>query len=169
MLPVMTPEFAYGLYQLFLQEYAHESATTRKVLAAIPTTELDYAPCPKSTKAIDLAWHIANTEAGILNNVAGEGYTVGPRPAEMATPEAIVAFYDEAKSTALENLAKIPQDQWAEVITMWGVFTMPRAIFLGMAVKHTVHHRGQLSTYLRPMGGLVPAIYGGSADEPMSM
>jgi uncharacterized damage-inducible protein DinB len=43
----------------------------------------------------------------------------------------------------------------------------PAATYLGLLIKHSVHHRGQLSAYLRPMGGKVPAIYGGSADEPM--
>ena len=48
------------------------------------------------------------------------------------------------------------------------MITAPRVTFLSLNLRHLVHHRGQLSAYLRPMGGKVPSIYGGSADEPMA-
>jgi len=55
-------------------------------------------------------------------------------------------------------------EQLAKEIDMFGMIQAPAVGFLAMAVKHSVHHRGQLSTYLRPMGGSVPGIYGPSAD-----
>jgi uncharacterized damage-inducible protein DinB len=60
----------------------------------------------------------------------------------------------------------LPGDQLAREMSMMGVLTKPAVIFLSFLIRHTVHHRGQLSTYLRPMGAKVPSIYGGSADEP---
>jgi uncharacterized damage-inducible protein DinB len=55
-------------------------------------------------------------------------------------------------------------EKLGNVIDMFGMIKLPGVNFLSMAAKHSVHHRGQLSTYLRPMGGTVPGIYGPSAD-----
>jgi uncharacterized damage-inducible protein DinB len=57
----------------------------------------------------------------------------------------------------------------AQVTDFYGVMQMPAIKYMNFLIKHSVHHRGQLSAYLRPMGGKVPSIYGGSADEPMQM
>ena len=60
-------------------------------------------------------------------------------------------------------------EQLAGIVDFYGMFQLPAAAYLNFANVHCVHHRGQLAAYLRPMGGKVPSIYGGSADEPMAM
>jgi uncharacterized damage-inducible protein DinB len=59
-------------------------------------------------------------------------------------------------------------DELAKIVDFYGMFQLPAAAYLNFANVHCIHHRGQLSAYLRPMGGKVPSIYGGSADEPMN-
>jgi uncharacterized damage-inducible protein DinB len=67
-------------------------------------------------------------------------------------------------SAALNRVRALPADRLTGVLDMFGVIQAPAVNFLAIAAKHSVHHRGQLSTYLRPMGGQVPGIYGPSAD-----
>jgi len=63
----------------------------------------------------------------------------------------------------------MPAEKLAQTIPAFGMFNLPAAVYLGFVNNHSIHHRGQLATYLRPMGAKVPSIYGGSFDEPMSM
>jgi uncharacterized damage-inducible protein DinB len=64
----------------------------------------------------------------------------------------------------LNRVRALPGDKLTNVIDMFGVIQAPGVNFLAITIKHSVHHRGQLSTYLRPMGGQVPGIYGPTAD-----
>jgi uncharacterized damage-inducible protein DinB len=59
-------------------------------------------------------------------------------------------------------------EQLATPVDFLGVFNLPAVFYLGFVNNHSIHHRGQLAAYLRPMGSKVPSIYGGSADEPMN-
>jgi uncharacterized damage-inducible protein DinB len=72
--------------------------------------------------------------------------------------------YKEKVSTALDRVRALPGDKLTNVLDLMGMIQLPAINLLAMTVKHSVHHRGQLSTYLRPMGGTVPGIYGPSAD-----
>jgi uncharacterized damage-inducible protein DinB len=80
-----------------------------------------------------------------------------------------IALYKAKLPVALEKIKGLPGEQLAKEMNMFGVFNFPTVVYLSFLIRHSVHHRGQLSTYLRPMGGKVPSIYGGSADEPMQM
>ena len=62
----------------------------------------------------------------------------------------------------------MPAEKLAATVDFFGMMQMPNVTYLGFANNHSVHHRGQLAAYLRAMGSKVPAIYGDSADEPMS-
>jgi uncharacterized damage-inducible protein DinB len=79
-------------------------------------------------------------------------------------PADAVARYKERVPAALNRVRALPGDKLAKVIDLLGMIQAPGINFVAMAAKHSVHHRGQLSTYLRPMGGKVPGIYGPSAD-----
>jgi uncharacterized damage-inducible protein DinB len=79
-------------------------------------------------------------------------------------PADAVARYKETMPPALGRIRGLSGDQLITSIDLFGMIQAPRVNFLAMAVKHSVHHRGQLSTYLRAMGGKVPGIYGPSAD-----
>ena len=81
----------------------------------------------------------------------------------MTTADAI-ARYKEKVPAALDRVRNMSGDELGKVIDLLGMIQAPGVNFLAMVIKHSVHHRGQLSTYLRPMGGKVPGIYGPSAD-----
>jgi len=79
----------------------------------------------------------------------------------------VVAFYKQALPENLAQLRAASGDALACDVDFFGFMKKPAAGFLALAKNHTIHHRGQLVSYLRAMGSKVPAIYGGSADEPM--
>ncbi|HEY0809420.1 MAG TPA: DinB family protein, partial [Longimicrobiales bacterium] len=76
----------------------------------------------------------------------------------------VVAFYEKTFPKKLAALRDLPGESLAETIDFFGMFQMTRAQWIGFANNHSVHHRGQLSAYLRSMGCRVPDIYGPSGD-----
>jgi uncharacterized damage-inducible protein DinB len=74
------------------------------------------------------------------------------------------AWYDERLPRSLERLKAVSSDDLAKPIDFRGLFKFPAVVFLRIGLNHTIHHRGQLSMYLRPMGAAVPSIYGESYD-----
>jgi uncharacterized damage-inducible protein DinB len=74
-------------------------------------------------------------------------------------------WYETQMTRALDRVRSMTPEQLATPLNFYDVFNFPAFVYLSFLEKHSVHHRGQLSTYLRPMGGKVPSIYGGSADE----
>jgi len=167
----MTPEQASAMLAMACQEAAHESVTTRKVLAAVPVDKGDYTPAEKSMSAIDLAWHIASAEVWFFTSIADGAFPKGggARPEEIKTSADVVAWYDANHGPALERVKALSGEAAAKIVDFYGIIQMPAVAFMQFNVKHTCHHRGQLSVYLRPMGAKVPSIYGGSADEPFQM
>lgn len=165
----MSPEHAKIILEMYCADALGEAATTRKVLAAIPEGQNDYTPHEKSMKALDLAWHIAASDVwfldGILNGAFGHGDE--KRPDEIKSGADVAKWYEANFGPMVDKVRALDGEMAARVIDFFGVMQAPAATYLGLLIKHSVHHRGQLSAYLRPMGGKVPAIYGGSADEPM--
>lgn len=80
------------------------------------------------------------------------------------SPADAIAHYEKHIPAALDRVRGMSSDQLATVIDLFGMIQAPGINFLAMTITHSVHHRGQLSTYLRAMGGKVPGIYGPSAD-----
>lgn len=161
------PAFAMGTMQMITGSIAQEMLTTRKVIAAIPQDRCAYRPDPKAKTAIELAWHIVTGEVGMLDCIADMKFTMEDRyPTVPGTVDEILAWYDENGKRALARVQAMSQEQLATPVDFFGVLNLPVFCYLSVVNNHTVHHRGQLSTYLRPMGGKVPSIYGGSADEP---
>ena len=89
----------------------------------------------------------------------------GPAP---ATAAEILAYYDQHVPPLGGKIAALSGEQLATPVQFF-VFNFPAVLYMDFWIKHTVHHRGQLSTYLRAMNAHVPTIYGGSADEPFEM
>ena len=83
----------------------------------------------------------------------------------MRTGSDIGAWYAEKFAKNLAGISALSGEQLAKVLDFRGVFQMPAVAFLTFHMNHEIHHRGQLSTYLRPMGGKVPSIYGESYDS----
>jgi uncharacterized damage-inducible protein DinB len=82
-----------------------------------------------------------------------------------STISEILDFYDKSVTTLLPKVKALSGDDLTKVVAFFGM-QFPNVTYLNIMMNHSIHHRGQLSAYLRPMGGKVPSIYGGSADEP---
>ena len=161
----MTPEHAVVIRDYFAGLFARESATTRKVIAAAPSDKNEYAPSGKCMEAGKLLRHIAESEVFFLRGIAdGEFKSGGLMPPEATTPEAIIAWYDENQPIQLKRVAALSGEHLTTNIKFF-IWDLPAHQFLPLSLMHAVHHRGQLSAYLRPMGGKVPSIYGPSGDE----
>jgi len=143
-----------------------ERPVTKSVIGAIPADKADYRPDPITRSAIDLAWHIVTAENRFLEAVAAGSFDLNPweRPAAVGTPADINAWYDERSARAVEKLKGVSGADLVRPIDFRGLFQFPAVIYLSLALNHSIHHRGQLSMYLRPMGAKVPSIYGESYD-----
>jgi len=165
----MTPEFAAGLRDFLLAALDSEVPATTKVILAMPEGAGEYAPDPKCMPALKLAYHIVASEIWFFDSVVNGAFGDFPSGPEPATPAAVVAWWNEARPAARAKVAEMSGEKLAAIGDFFGMFQFPMATYLNFANVHCIHHRGQLSAYLRPMGGKVPSIYGGSADEPMGM
>jgi uncharacterized damage-inducible protein DinB len=164
----VTAEFAQGYREMMLQGLAREVNTTKNVLSAIPENKKDFRPEPNARTAWELAWHLANTDVQFLDGIA-DGKFAMETPDDEHKPHSVtqlVAWYDENMARALERVHKLTAEQLMQPIEFFGAFHLPAAFYLGFLNNHSIHHRGQLATYLRPMGAKCPSIYGGSYDEP---
>ena len=165
--PSLSPEFAAGLRDIMVQGLARELETTKKVLAAIPNDKRDYRPDPKSRTAWELAWHLASSDVQMTDEIADHKFTMEPRfKDEPKSVAELAAWYDTQFNRAIGRLRAMTPEQLCTPVDFYGVFNMPVVFYLSFVNNHSIHHRGQLATYLRPMGSKVPSIYGGSADEP---
>jgi uncharacterized damage-inducible protein DinB len=164
----MTAEEARFLLNYLLPAVESEYKTTRKVLAAVPADRQDYRPDPVSRNAFELAWHIASGEVVFLEGITRGQFTAGEptMPSYINTVADILAWYDQNLPGLIGRLKALTDEQLARPIPFFGIINEPAVAYLSFMLSHTVHHRGQLAVYLRPMGGKVPDIYGGSADEP---
>ena len=162
----LTSEQAKAVADSMLADFESEAEATKRVIAAIPAGQENYAPNPTNMTALDLAWHIARAEPFFLNSVADGQFVRGDsaRPASIRNAQDVVAWYDANVPAALSRVRGLSGEQLAKDVDFFGVRKMPAASCLVFMVKHGAHHRGQLSAYLRPMGAKVPSIYGQSAD-----
>jgi uncharacterized damage-inducible protein DinB len=165
----MHPEFALGYRQMMLHGLGRELEITKKVIAAIPDSKSDYRPDPNARTAWELAWHLANSDVQFLNGIADMNFTMAKAAQKPANISELVAWYDNNFKSASARVAALTAQQLITPLNFMGVFNFPSVVYLGFVNNHSVHHRGELATYLRPMGSKVPKIYGGSFDEPMQM
>ena len=155
------------LNDLFLPLLEREHPTTRRVIEAIPPHNGDYRPDPASKTALELAWHIVAAEKRFLEGIAnGEfNFNAITRPVNVRTGADIGRWYGDTVQAVLPRLRQLTGDQLIRSIDFRGIFQAPAVMFFQTALNHSIHHRGQLSAYLRPAGGKVPPIYGESYDS----
>lgn len=171
--PAVSPEFAAGVREFYLHQLRMEIPTTIKVIQAIPEGKINWRPDDKARTALDLAWHIATVDVLFADEIAaldfGKMMDEEQRLAKQCpkTPNEIAAWYQEHYPKSLDKLAKMTPQQLLTPLNFLGMMTLPAFSYLAFIQNHSVHHRGQLSAYLRPMGGKVPSIYGPSADAEM--
>ena len=150
-----------------IADFENEMRTTLRVVDAVPNDHLDYRPDSKSKTGLGLVRHITLEDEWLLNCIANGEFTPPPYDSDacgIMNPAGAIARYKEKVPVALDRVRAMSGEQLTNVIDMFGMIKAPGVNFLAMTVKHSVHHRGQLSTYLRPMGGKVPGIYGPSGD-----
>ena len=169
----MNADQAKFLTEYFANMLENESRTTAKVLAAVPDNKRDYKPDDKSRSAWDLATHLALGDIWFLDSIINGAYKFDgdaekQQVAKFKNVNDLVEHYNREFPAKLKALRALPPENLTNVVDFFGVFQSPKATHLGFANNHSIHHRGQLASYLRAMGSKVPSIYGGSADEPMS-
>jgi uncharacterized damage-inducible protein DinB len=165
----MTPDQAKLLCKVFMDTNEQEAAATKKVIRAVPDDKKTYTPEAKSMTAHQLAWHITSAEVMFLDFVLSGKMPAGRPPDPPPTIAAILDWYETNHRDRVTKVKELAGEKLATVVPLFAGIEHPTVVYLNMMNLHTAHHRGQLSTYLRPMGSKVPAIYGGSADEPMQM
>jgi len=156
--------------EFFLSHWDKEAAATRKVIGRIPEDRCEYRADPKARTARELAWLIVREEAALADGLEKGVFEWVEVPAPAKVGE-IVAQYDREHDAITKRLRAIAAPRWEEKMPfLFGGQEFMKETGYEMAwgfLLDQIHHRGQLSTYLRPMGAKVPAIYGPSADEAM--
>lgn len=163
----MTSEQALTILNaVALPSLTNEQPLTRRVIEAILPDKGDYKPDPFSRPALELAWHIVSAENRFIEAACDGAFDLSPRPMPetIKTSADVAAWYDREFAKSIARAKGLSGEQLTKVIDFRGIFKLPAVMFLNIGLNHSIHHRGQLSTYLRPMGSKVPSIYGESYD-----
>jgi len=162
----MTADNAMFLLRgVYLPTLKNESQLTKKVLEAVPADRADHRPDPVSKTAMELVRHIAAADVRFADTVINGRFETGAvLPADLKTPAEIATWYEQTYAERLETLKNLTSEQLTNMVDFRGMFQRPAVMFLMIGAHHTIHHRGQLSSYLRSMGAKVPSIYGESYD-----
>jgi len=154
-----------------IQEFDQEAGTTRRVLERVPTDKLAWKPHPKSMSLGELALHVA-ASPGVIAGWCAQDVTEfsGEKPPAPASTADILAAHDAGVKTVKDTLGKLGDDglkaTWTAKAGGNTLMAMPKtALVRAIVMNHWIHHRGQLSVYLRLLDVAVPSIYGPSADE----
>jgi uncharacterized damage-inducible protein DinB len=160
------------IVESLLPEFDHEIGTTRKLLERVPEEKFAWQPHPKSMSLGDLASHLANLVGWgtVTLNDTGIDLAGAGRGPEAHSRAELLATFDR---NAADTRAALAGKSDAELMAPWTlkreghtIFTMPRSsVWRSFVLSHIIHHRGQLSVYLRLQEVPVPSIYGPSADE----
>ena len=162
----LTPDLAEYLLSASFPTLKTEHQTTKRVIEAIPLDKGDYRPDAVSKTALELAWHIVAAEKRFLAGISAGAMDFSPinRPDSIKNSAGIAAWFDETFAANLAKLGGLKGEHLVKPIDFRSMFQLPAVGFLQLAMNHTIHHRGQLSMYLRPVGAKVPSIYGESYD-----
>jgi uncharacterized damage-inducible protein DinB len=162
--------------EFFIRRWQHEFPTFLDVCKALPPGRLEYRPHPQSRSAGELVALLVSVEQSCVDLCATgrRSYNSGLRfhpTGGFTTLEEMVRAYEQHHRALAEKLNDLDDNSWNRPAWMMGgeqeiILKDTIGGLLWIALFDAVHHRGQLSTYIRPMGGKVPSIYGPSADAP---
>jgi uncharacterized damage-inducible protein DinB len=149
-----------------------EYEATCKVLEAVPDAKRDYKPDDKSRSAWELAVHLATADVWFLQSIIDHNFPWDPDNekkalSQFAKGSDVVAYYKKEYPAKLAEVRAMTPEQLLQEADFFGLMKLPVVNYIGFGNNHSVHHRGQLASYLRSMGAKVPPIYGQSADFPM--
>jgi len=155
-----------------LPEFDHEMATTRQVIERVPDDKFNYKPHDRSMTMGALASHIADMPTWALVSIAQDSIDLagGFKPFQAASSAELVAAFDKNVVLARGAIAGASDEtfmkSWSLKRGDVTLMTLPKiAVVRSFVMNHVIHHRGQLSVYLRLNNVPVPSIYGPSADE----
>lgn len=163
------------LGQTLAAELKHEAATTRKMLERVPEDKFDWQPHEKSMKLGRLATHVAEISHWVnatLTQDEMDFATSDYKPSTANTAQALVEILDKTVGEATELLENVSDE---DIKKKWRLrsgekifFELPKiAVIRSLVLNHLIHHRGQLSVYLRLNDVPLPGVYGPTADEPI--
>ncbi|MEK9501241.1 DinB family protein [Gaopeijia maritima] len=157
---------------MFIPEFEHEAALTRKTLERVPLEQGDWKPHEKSFTLRQLASHLATIPSWTAVTLKQDELDMDPedQAPQFDTRDAMLDAFDHSVEEARQALADTSGEQLMGTWTLKSggqtVLSMPRvAVLRGFVLNHAVHHRAQLGVYLRLLDVPVPSIYGPSADE----
>lgn len=158
---------AFLLNTLYLPSLKNEHRTTKSIIDAIPSEKCDYRPDNICKSALDLAWHIARSEMMFMDAVINGAFDFSStgRPDSIKNSNDVADWYEKNFQERFERLGALSNEQLTKLVDFRGFVHLPAVMYLNFLLNHSIHHRGQLSIYLRPMGAKVPAIYGESYDS----
>ena len=163
-----------AINEAFTSELRHEAATTRKVLERIPAETFDWKPHEKSMSMSQLATHVADMFGWFSHTLERDelDFAAGYEQPKVSSAEELVEILNKNVAAAIESLKKTDDAAFMKNWTLRNgeeiFLQMPKVgVVRSMVMNHIVHHRGQLSVYLRLNDIPVPALYGPSADEGM--
>jgi len=161
-----------SIADMLLPEFDQEMATTRRVIERVPTDKGKFKPHPKSFALGHLTQLVAGMPGWITNAVTQTSLDLGGYPGySYEKTEDLVKSFDKNVKEARQAIAAAKDSDYN---VNWSLkrgdqvfFTAPRAVIVRQTINHLVHHRGQLTVYLRLVDVAVPSIYGPTADEPV--
>jgi uncharacterized damage-inducible protein DinB len=161
-----------AMNEALLAEFDHEMAVTRRLLDRVPADRLGWKPHARSMSMGRLATHLSEIPAWSVAVISGSSFNITGDylPRECASIEEVLRSFDSSVAETRAALARISDAElgapWSLLKDGQEVFSLPRVAALrGFLFSHVVHHRGQLSVYLRMNDVPLPAIYGPSADQ----
>jgi len=162
-----------AINQAFLGEFDHEMQGTRAALERVPEDKFGWKPHEKSMTFGRLAQHVAEVPGWIKETIEHDTLEMGKYqpPPPPATRKELLDLFDRNVAAGRKALAAATDDAhlmktWTLAVNGKTIFSMPRVqVLRGFIMNHLVHHRGQLTVYLRLNNIAVPALYGPSADE----
>ena len=155
-------------HEFFCKRHQVEYATFKRVLEALPLTQFAYRPHERSPSTLDVVWTLAS-EMAACSTMIDQGEVHWTDEQAPGAAEAVQAF--QANYQALDDrIVALGAKEWTRPSKLYVgetlIMEQPLGEFLWYLFFDAIHHRGQLSTYIRPMGGKVPSIYGPSGDDP---
>ena len=160
----MNADQAKAVAEVIGQGLQGEWMHTYKAINAVPDAKKDYKPEANSRSAWDLAQHIAMCDVGFLHAVAANSFSVFPAKAMRKTIPDLANWYKHGDARRRSKRCwRSTAITCRQIVESFGM-KLPSVNYLMFCNNHMIHHRGQLTTYIRPMGGKVPAMYGGSFD-----